>query len=452
MLNHKIRYFCLLLLALPTLMFAEAPVFPITTTTGNGNQIQVSDYGVRGIVYNVKNNSGSSRRLTTSLPAGITASSITANACRPPFVLAHGASCELGLQINGASLTQALNLLVCQANGDGTLNPFLCSKPTTNNQLNVFRTLPYVYVTNANDATPYPVTKCRYTAQGVLGDCEDSGASYASFEDVDSIVLNANGHKAYIANNTSSNVSEIILCDVLGSSGSLANCKDSGATDLDLSGGSIQTVTLNPAGTKIYATVRSNSADSKCTVCDVDATTSLLSNCQSAYDAAVGADIPGIRDVAFNPLGTVAYIVGNGSATAPLLSGYYQCDVVTETGLFENCARYDTAFEEGGDLPQGFSITVDRSNQYAYAGLTNDTVVRCIVDPATANLVSCTVTGGTIDAPTHFSINASNQSLLVSANGTNQVLYCLIDGNNGMLSCSDSGADNITTPKGIAIL
>ncbi len=144
--KNKHRLKCLLLsviafITLTTLHAATQPKFTFTPTTPTKWTLPVN--GETTVQYRVTNQLTNTYTLTMAPLPNVAQRTSEAGDCSNPFTLAHQESCLLTLPLIGSQLTQDLigGPIVCKTKGYGnnTPDPFLCSQPSSADQLNIRR-------------------------------------------------------------------------------------------------------------------------------------------------------------------------------------------------------------------------------------------------------------------------------------------------------------------------
>lgn len=101
---------------------------------------QLLGNSIIGAQYSVTNNTKITRTLTLSPIAGVSQNTAGPEACTNPFTLAPGQSCMLNLTLTAAEMGTGIHdgPTICKTNGNSnTPDPFLCSKPSNEDRLNV---------------------------------------------------------------------------------------------------------------------------------------------------------------------------------------------------------------------------------------------------------------------------------------------------------------------------
>lgn len=161
--------------------------------------------------------------------------------------------------------------------------------------------------------------------------------------------------------------------------------------------------------------------------CDVNASTSALSNC-----AATGSGFLGPVGIAINSAHTLAYIANLNS------SSISQCSVDSSTGTLSACTD---AGATSLNLP--LSITLNSANAFAYiANLSGDSITQCAVDSGTGALSSCVDSGATsVQAPQALKLNAAGTfAYIATASGLNLVKCSVNAGTGALGTCAATGA------------
>lgn len=128
---------CILLFTTAALHAQAQPSFTIIPLTA-------TDFNLAGdevvtIQYNVTNQSVVTRTLTMTPITGVTQITTGTNVCTQPFTLATKQSCILTLSIDGRNAPAHIMTSpeVCKTNNHGTSDPFLCSRTSFSNRLNI---------------------------------------------------------------------------------------------------------------------------------------------------------------------------------------------------------------------------------------------------------------------------------------------------------------------------
>ena len=158
------------------------------------------------------------------------------------------------------------------------------------------------------------VTSCLVNSTtGLLSNCINNTSP--TFLGSSDMALNTAGTLAYVSNRFASTVS---VCNVSGQT--LSSCNNLSGSNIDAPEG----MSLNPQGTHAYI---ANAGSDNVTVCDVlQDGTGLLANCSITNGQFVGTG-----NVAFNTLGTVAYVPNQ------VLGTVFTCQVSLADGTFSVC-------------------------------------------------------------------------------------------------------------------
>lgn len=145
-------------------------ILPKTATT-----FEVPANGNSFVQYQITNNSKITRTATMVPISAINQITAGTGACSNPFVLAPQQSCLLNLQLSGGQLAQQITdgPVVCKtnSNSNNSPDPYLCSRPSAQNSLNitptsaVFRNAVAVGFTNISGSKPlaYSTSDIGYT-------------------------------------------------------------------------------------------------------------------------------------------------------------------------------------------------------------------------------------------------------------------------------------------------
>jgi DNA-binding beta-propeller fold protein YncE len=247
------------------------------------------------------------------------------------------------------------------------------------------------YIANSNSNL---VAICPITSNGLFGACTTD--SDPSFSVLDGITLSSSGDYLYASNFDSSAGGSVSICPV-NLDGSLAACVDSGDMGGLLEGP--QLVGISPGdATHLYS---SGTADQlSMTICDISASDGSLSACIAASGSGPapnpGFDVP--EGIAFNALGTIAYIGNVGSSTT--VSSYVSICPVND-GSFGAC----TITQGNGtfDFIQAAQIGlyISSATQIAYIPNNNNNTVSICPINLDGSLGVCTTSagGGTFNQP-----------------------------------------------------
>jgi 6-phosphogluconolactonase (cycloisomerase 2 family) len=158
------------------------------------------------------------------------------------------------------------------------------------------------------------VSACLVNANtGQLSSCVNN--SSPTFSAGANMTLNSAGTLAYVANRGNSSIS---VCNVSGQS--VTSCNNLSGTLIDAPEG----ITLDPAGLHAYI---ANAGDGKVIKCDIlQDGTGLLSSC-----VATGGEFRGTGNVAFNTLGSFAYVPNE------LVNDVFVCQVSSADGTLSSC-------------------------------------------------------------------------------------------------------------------
>ncbi|MDF1685028.1 MAG: beta-propeller fold lactonase family protein [Legionellaceae bacterium] len=430
--------------------FAAQPIFTVASTAENANIIEISSSASTTAMYQVTNNTQITRTLTTKPLPGITLNTTTSGACSNPFTLAHGQSCTLNLSING-SLLPANGIFqgpeVCKTQGSGTTpDPFLCSRPSQEQQLMIRNAVPILYTSNRNiDA----VNQCLINpATGLLHDCLNIDTSQFGLVAPSSVAINPNGQLLYIQDE---DLDKIFKCDLSAVTGHVTNCVDSGATGI--TGTTPQQFMFNQSNTKTYiaASIGPGSTQGTVLICDKNPNTGNIGACvdSGANKTTLGGYKP--LTIIFNQSETRAYIVTYDTNITP---GFvYKCSINQNTGVLSDCSDSGAT-----NLHFPTSMTLNTAQTRAY--MTNaedgvDNVTICNINQTNGDLSGCYVSSaGPFDYPTTIIFNAA-QTLAYIANWQgNSISTCEINQSTGDLgACVDSGATGLGLPstEGLAL-
>lgn len=175
------------------------------------------------------------------------------------------------------------------------------------------------------------VTACLVDNAGQLSACINN--SSLNFFGASDMALNAGGTIAYVSNRYDSTVS---VCQVSGQL--LSACNNASGSLFDAPEG----ITLDPLGTHAYI---ANAGNGKVILCDIRQDgTGLLTNC-----AATGGQFAGTGNVAFNDLGSFAYVPNQN----PLINEVFRCQVSARDASLSNCLSTKGT---GFDGPSGIVI------------------------------------------------------------------------------------------------
>jgi len=164
---------------------------------------------------------------------------------------------------------------------------------------------------------------------GQLSSCVNNTS--VTFGAPSDMALNKAGTLAYVSNRGNSTVS---VCNVSGQT--VSSCNNLSGSLFDAPEG----VTLSPSGLHAYI---ANAENGKVIVCDVRQDgTGLLDNC-----AATHGQFHGTGNVAFNNLGTLAYVPNQ------LINTVFTCDVMPVTGKLSKCKP---SLDTGFDGPSGVVV------------------------------------------------------------------------------------------------
>lgn len=430
---------------------AAQPTFTIASTAENANTISISLSASTTAMYQVTNNTQITRTLTTKPLPGITLNTTTSGACSNPFTLTHGQSCTLNLTING-SLLPSRGIFqgpeVCKTQGGGgiTPDPFLCSRPSQEQQLKIRNAPPLIYTSNRDiDA----VNQCLINPMtGLLYDCLNVDASQFGLVAPSSVAINPNGQQLYIQDES---LDKIFKCDFSTLNERVVSCVDSGATGID--GAIPQQFMFNQSNTKTYiaADIGPGGTQGTVLICDKNPNTGNIGACvnSGANETTLGGYKP--LTIVFNQSETLAYIVTYDTSSTP---GFvYKCSVNQNTGLLSSCI-------DSGATNLNFPTSMTLNTAQTRAYMTNaqdgvDNITICNINQSNGALSDCYVSAaGPFDYPTTIILNAA-QTLAYIANWQgNSISTCAINQSTGDLgSCVDSGATGLGLPstEGLAL-
>jgi hypothetical protein len=430
---------------------AAQPTFTIAPTALNANTIEISSSASTTAMYQVTNNTVNTRTLTTKPLSGITLNTTTTGACSNPFTLAQGQSCTLNLTINGSLLPRRGILQgpeVCKIQDHGTTpDPFLCSRPSQEQQLMIRNVVPVIYTSNitinaVNQCFINPIT-------GLLYDCLNVDASQFGLVAPSSVAINPNGQQLYIQDES---LDKIFKCELNALTEHVVNCVDSGATGI--AGATPQQFMFNQSNTKTYiaASVGPGGSPASVLICNKNPNTGNIGACVDS-----GANYTTLNNtkpvyVALNQSESLAYVVTY--TTYPSGPGYvYKCSVNPNTGLLSQCTDSGVT-----NLNLPVSMTLNTAQTRAY--ITNsgdgfDNITICSINNSTGDLSDCYVSeAGPFDYPTTIIFNAA-QTLAYIANWQgNSISTCAINQSTGDLgACVDSHASGLGLPstEGLAL-
>lgn len=212
---------------------------------------------------------------------------------------------------------------------------------------------------------------------------------------------------AYVGFNTVGQGPAIQRCNVNATTGNLSGC----TTVVQATDPSVISLTLNPAGTKLYY---GDDATEEIDMCDIDADTGNLSNCVAVLDNVVNP-----IGLTFNTVGTKVYYINDSALIA--------CDL-DEDGTFNNCGPTPVPAMLGSPR----QVVINTADTRAYvANSQNNAIYQCNVG-GTGSLVDCApYTDDAIDEPDYLAFSPSNAYLYSTNNGTPVV--CNVSAANGAL-------------------
>ncbi len=200
----------------------------------------------------------------------------------------------------------------------------------------------------------------------------------------------------------------------------------------------------SPAASKLAYV--SNFGTNNVQLCSINPNTGSLINCR---DSGAGAVFNNPAVVAINPLGSRAYVSNFGGSVGTVVS---LCSVNLTTGDLSACANSDGDGTAVFDGPLG--ITLDSSLTRAYIPSINaNTVALCNINPSTGQLINCANTGGTFASPISATFNALRSQVYISNTGDGTISLCTVDFNNGNLTnCINSDGDGSAVFNGPALI
>lgn len=224
----------------------------------------------------------------------------------------------------------------------------------------------------------------------------------------------------YVVNRDKSTVSK---CTIIQEKGLLKDCIATGGSFSDPIG-----ITINGD----YAYVTNNkkwSTSGTITMCQIEKTTGVFSNCKETPDGVVFNNIAAIT----NRNGYIYVTNYNGGVT--------KCAINSKTGTLSGCNFSPTSVK---------SIGIILANKYFY--LTNyekNIVEKCVIN-SDESIGVCSSTNFTFVKPNGIAIY--NGLAYVAAEGDSKVYKCGIKADGTFENCSATGADNYYSPRSINII
>ncbi|KTD49965.1 transmembrane protein [Legionella quinlivanii] len=197
-------------------------------------------------------------------------------------------------------------------------------------------------------------------------------------------------------------------------------------TNFPVFGNNTIIVTANISIQSFYTYIPDGSGITQCTI---NAVTGQLGSCSNTLGFP-----PQLTSIAFNPVGTIAYIASQPANSVT------QCDVTPVTGVLTNCANSGaTAIS----LPQ--QITLNPAGTFAYIVNFSGGATKCTVNAPTGNLSGCVPSGAVVGfAPGGIAINSAGTRAYITSLGTDTISVCNINAGTGLLSgCVNSGATGL---------
>jgi 6-phosphogluconolactonase (cycloisomerase 2 family) len=279
------------------------------------------------------------------------------------------------------------------------------------------------YVTNYDTGT---ISLCSVdsTTGTISSNCTTAASGFTTPR---RIVLNSAGTLAYVVDESGGSNGGIRLCQVNATTGLLTSCVQAAAFT------AASDLVFSPSGTRAYVTDVTDGTISKCSV---NTTTGALSDCHSILSSGVPT-----TGMALNPAGTIAYY-----AIAYPTNTITYCSVNQVTGLLSNCLTTGSGFS----FPE--AVTLNAAGTHAYISnnaLGNISV--CRVDTNTGAFISCSYTaGGSFSGRGGVEFNSTGTLAYVPNFNTNLVYKCNVDASTGHLSgCVDSGGATFSDPSGL---
>ena len=494
---------CLLLsvitfITLTTLHAATQPKFTFTPITPTKWDLPVN--GETTVQYRVTNQLTNTYTLTMAPLPNVALRTSEAGDCSNPFTLAHLESCLLSLPLIGSQLTQDLigGPIVCKTKGYGnnTPDPFLCSQPSSADQLNIRRagfeeaelsvspaTLTLINgETQSLTITNHSLTVTALDIKAIL---PDTLSSYVTqdFSDCASVAPQASCHLDFYNNQNQSVTSTTI--DIKGT-----NTNTTTAT----MGISYLSITVSPSSITLEASYSSpvsktltitNNANSARTDASFNAL-NITANLSATDLSGLVEQSPtaGCSSLAPGATCTLTYTPDTTDAAGPTDVPVAGTNTLSATATITVTAAGDASIEitdgnpmwliPNGDgrtmtikntstLNDAVGITVDLgslANYISYSGCSN-TLAK---NGGTCNITfTPTQDGGAISAHS-VTIQGTNTNTVTGTISVEYVLYVANKGANTITKCSinadarftlencvNSGATSLTSPKGIAI-
>ena len=445
-------------------------IVPITPTT-----VLMHAYSYATVQYRVTNQTKITRTLTTVAIPGISINTAMGN-CPNPFILSPQASCLLTLELDGNQLPPHVfgGPEVCKTNSsrDNTPSPFLCSKPSAADSLNITTSeavIMSIAVTPVNPIITSTATQ-QFTAMAtysdgftknlttqvswassnmavatISNDTSSQGLATAVTPGSTSITatlgaissdstLTVQQGFAYVTNFTSNSIS---LCPI-NANNTFGACVSSGSSGIAFSGP--RGIVFNSAATIAYVCNRTNSTVS---VCPIN-TNGTVGVCTASGNSGVAFNAPG--GIALNSTGTLAYVSNVANNTVSI------CPIMAN-GLFGACAlsgNSGTAFS----APAGIALNSDGTFAYV-TNSSNNTVLLCPINP-NGSFGGCTSSGNSgvaFSTPTGITLNKSGTLAYVANFGNSSIAVCPINANGTFGACAFVGNSGVlfSSPIGIVL-
>jgi 6-phosphogluconolactonase (cycloisomerase 2 family) len=398
----------------------------ITPTAGTITSWLLPSNFIETIQYQVTNQTPVTYQLIMTPISGVTQVTTGSNVCAQFFTLKPQESCLLTLQINGSQIpSSGINggPVICKTNNSNP-DPFLCSKPNTQNTLAVSSTTPgeHIYVTNAGADS---LTMCQVNpATARLSHCDTAVTGLSLPE---AVTINPAGNFLYVANPGNNTIS---LCQRDATTGALSACGDAGGIGFILPSG----VTVNPAGDILYISNGGNLVG--VSACDINPTTGKISNCihntSPSFDNAF--------DITLNTGGTHAYVANFTDSSVAV------CEIRNK--LLCDCqAVFSSAFSG----PEG--VTVDPLSRFLYvANNTSNQVSVCGINNTSNLPENCDITDGQFSGIGNVGLSQTGTSAYVPDFINNRLFHCNANSITGALSaCFNLDVNGLNNPAGIVL-
>lgn len=432
---HKSKLLIALLICNITLCYASNQAkFSLVATTGTSISVPSNRNAL--VQYRVTNNTNITRTLTIVPIPYTTQRSVNSNECTSPFTLAHGQSCYLTLEINGAQVRRGYTggPIVCKTrSGSNTPDRFLCSQPEREMVLSIRPAAPVtpsvnkLYVSNWDGNS---ISLC-YINGSSLQYCHITALS-DTFANPEALAVNSN--VLFVAN-IGGGISSCVIEPV---TGELLNCQNAVLTPnapiyapdgIAIDGGKAYISDSGPAQFKQGVTV-----------CDMSG--SFLNNCSFTQGDA-SFSVPSDLAITENTV----YITNFNS---PSIQTTYCtiADPLCTTGSGEGTiAGTGSLLNE----PEGlFFSTLNGINYAWFTNHGNNSITLCQVQSAN-NFTNCAMTQGYFSGFGNLAI-LSNSLLAFIPSGLKNINICNVNASDGTLSnCINSSETNFNNPSGLLI-